>query len=240
MDVAVLRLAKTATLANASASDTSVKHSLTIQRSLLRGSRHFASPLTHTLADARLHWGLVVAQDSKLPDMAEILRQIPNVSFSKRDTEWYWTIPKGPSGYVSSSSYAKHVPVKLKFDYATGRQYWLYKKKVYVTTDLKLKPADVAALGNEAENKRRLRLEKAHALQSMVKQLDTRAKRAPIPQDVKMTVWQRDGGRCVACESQQNLEFDHVIPVAMGGSNTARNLQLLCETCNRRKGATLG
>jgi hypothetical protein len=25
----------------------------------------------------------------------------------------------------------------------------------------------------------------------------------------------------------------------MGGSNTARNLQLLCETCNRAKGASI-
>lgn len=172
--------------------------------------------------------------------MAEILRLIPNASFRKKDDEWYWNVPSGPSGYVSSSSYAKHAPVKLKLDGSTGRQYWLLKKKVYVTTDLRLKPADVLALGNEAENKRRLRLEKAHSLQSMVKQLDTRARRASIPQDVKMIVWQRDGGRCVTCDSQQSLEFDHIIPVAMGGSNTARNLQLLCEPCNRRKGATLG
>ena len=32
--------------------------------------------------------------------------------------------------------------------------------------------------------------------------------------------------------------FDH-IPVSKGGSNTARNLELRCETCNRRKGATI-
>ncbi len=53
-------------------------------------------------------------------------------------------------------------------------------------------------------------------------------------------VWQRDGGRCVECDSQRELEYDHVIPLAMGGSTTDRNLQLLCAPCNRRKGATLG
>ena len=58
-------------------------------------------------------------------------------------------------------------------------------------------------------------------------------KRQPIPDDVKMFVWQRDGGRCVQCGSQENLEYDHIIPVSKGGSNTARNIQLLCEKCNR-------
>lgn len=61
-------------------------------------------------------------------------------------------------------------------------------------------------------------------------------RREPIPEDVRMFVWRRDGGRCVECGSNKNLEFDHLIPVAEGGSNTERNLQLLCETHNRQKG----
>lgn len=63
--------------------------------------------------------------------------------------------------------------------------------------------------------------------------------RQPIADEIKMFVWQRDGGRCVRCGSNQNLEFDHIIPVAMGGSSTSRNLQLLCAGCNRSKGASL-
>jgi 5-methylcytosine-specific restriction endonuclease McrA len=62
--------------------------------------------------------------------------------------------------------------------------------------------------------------------------------RQPIPKSVQREVWQRDGGRCVECGSQLNLEFDHMVPVALGGSNTARNIQLLCEACNRRKSAS--
>ena len=63
--------------------------------------------------------------------------------------------------------------------------------------------------------------------------------RRSIPREVKDRVWQRDQGRCAECGSQVLLEFDHIIPLAMGGSNTERNLQLLCEDCNRAKAANL-
>ena len=64
--------------------------------------------------------------------------------------------------------------------------------------------------------------------------------RTTIPEPVRHAVWRRDQGRCTRCGSQASLEFDHIIPLAMGGSSTERNLQLLCGPCNRRKGATLG
>ena len=46
----------------------------------------------------------------------------------------------------------------------------------------------------------------------------------------------RDKGRCVKCGSKKNLEIDHVVPLARGGSNRLENLQLLCQECNRSKG----
>ena len=60
--------------------------------------------------------------------------------------------------------------------------------------------------------------------------------REPIPREVQMLVWRRDQGRCVKCGSSEKLEFDHMIPLSRGGSNTFRNVQLLCEGCNRQKG----
>lgn len=56
-----------------------------------------------------------------------------------------------------------------------------------------------------------------------------------IPESVRREVWKRDQGKCTKCGSNINLEFDHIIPVSKGGSNTARNIQLLCEKCNRSK-----
>ena len=62
-----------------------------------------------------------------------------------------------------------------------------------------------------------------------------RGQREGIPEKVRREVWRRDGGRCAKCGSQEKLEYDHIIPLSKGGSNTARNIQLLCESCNRKK-----
>jgi len=58
-----------------------------------------------------------------------------------------------------------------------------------------------------------------------------------IPSKVRREVWRRDQGRCSTpgCGSRKNLEFDHIIPFSEGGSNTVRNIELLCEECNRKK-----
>ena len=65
-----------------------------------------------------------------------------------------------------------------------------------------------------------------------------RARRS-IPQDVKIAVSARDGGRCRQCGSTAQLHFDHVIPISRGGANTVANIQLLCGACNRAKGAKM-
>ena len=61
-----------------------------------------------------------------------------------------------------------------------------------------------------------------------------------ISQEVKDLVWNRDGGKCAQCSSNIRLEFDHIIPFSKGGSNTYRNIQLLCEECNRKKTNKIG
>jgi Holliday junction DNA helicase RuvB len=64
---------------------------------------------------------------------------------------------------------------------------------------------------------------------------ETNGSRYTIPFEVRIKVWRRDNGKCVKCGSRQNLEFDHIIPVSNGGSHSARNIELLCENCNRFK-----
>lgn len=40
--------------------------------------------------------------------------------------------------------------------------------------------------------------------------------------------------------TNERIEFDHLLPFAKGGSSSAFNVQVLCETCNRMKRARAG
>lgn len=45
-------------------------------------------------------------------------------------------------------------------------------------------------------------------------------------------------GRCtICCTELREFHVDHIFPLALGGSNDDSNIQLLCPTCNRKKGA---
>ena len=66
-----------------------------------------------------------------------------------------------------------------------------------------------------------------------------RRRNDPEQASTATAVWRRDEGRCAECGSKENLEYDHIIPASEGGSSTERNLQLLCESCNRAKGASI-
>ncbi len=72
-------------------------------------------------------------------------------------------------------------------------------------------------------------------LEAAIEYTKNASKRQPIPEDVKLLVWARDGGACVRCGSKENLQFDHIIPVDKGGSNNEENIQILCQKCNLLK-----
>lgn len=53
------------------------------------------------------------------------------------------------------------------------------------------------------------------------------------------TIWwfMLASGRPGAWVQFSDIEIDHIVPESRGGSADPSNLQLLCRTCNRRKGA---
>jgi hypothetical protein len=63
-----------------------------------------------------------------------------------------------------------------------------------------------------------------------------------IPRDIMLKVVRRDGQICQICHQpvpDNELEFDHVIPLSRGGPPTSDNLRLVCRSCNRKKSDSL-
>lgn len=51
-----------------------------------------------------------------------------------------------------------------------------------------------------------------------------------------LEVGRRDGFHCQRCSVTTDLTIDHVAPLIRGGTNDLDNLQILCRSCNSRKG----
>jgi len=55
---------------------------------------------------------------------------------------------------------------------------------------------------------------------------------------IRERVLRRDGHQCAQCGASQDLQVDHVTPVAMGGLPVEDNLRILCRTCNQKRRRT--
>lgn len=63
-----------------------------------------------------------------------------------------------------------------------------------------------------------------------------------LPASLRSAVMADAGNRCGYCRSAEvltgaPLEFDHIIPLAAGGTNARENLWRICHRCNQYKGA---
>ena len=65
-----------------------------------------------------------------------------------------------------------------------------------------------------------------------------RTNRIKISNSVKSAIYKRDNFTCQYCGATDDLHIDHIHPVAFGGGNEMKNLQVLCRDCNLRKGAS--
>lgn len=55
-----------------------------------------------------------------------------------------------------------------------------------------------------------------------------------------LAIYEMQKGKCAACKCiliNNKYHVDHILPLALGGSNWPSNLQVLCPTCNVSKGA---
>ena len=141
-----------------------------------------------------------------------------------------------PTEHFTRAAQSRHsVPVKI----AAGqtRSWWWFEDAFFWESG-GYSPQDVLALVRDRQRRDQQRLDRAHTMLN-AEQVAPAKRRGPIPRDVRRLVFERDGGRCVECGSNFDLQYDHIIPVALGGATSIDNLQLLCGPCNREKSANV-
>ena len=183
---------------------------------------------------------------------------------------WFWGVSLGErlydpresaSGYVGIKSGDTHIgnylygeivssfdkePVNLIPNIATGilGEVGLFRDKIYVVSNKKEHYDDektrLLILEHIDKERRKFESLKRKYLPGSETEKPREEDYRKIPEDVRIYVWRRDEGKCRKCGSKEKLEYDHIIPVSKGGSNTARNIELLCEKCNREKSANIG
>jgi 5-methylcytosine-specific restriction endonuclease McrA len=167
-----------------------------------------------------------------------MLREAKNARFTRRFTRFVLLVGAAPAATVRRRDLREQALHPVALARHDGRTYWAFEERVYSSAAHDdLTSADVLALVRDRQRRAQRTLDRAHA--ALAGEAAER-RREPIPRPVRLAVFQRDGGRCVECGSGFDIQYDHVIPLALGGANTAANLQILCAPCNQAKGATLG
>lgn len=148
--------------------------------------------------------------------------------------------------YKENYFYEKILPYKIDFIQSKVDEYFR-NKEIELENELK----ETLRQQLLQEQKEKIEKQKINQLKEqlryemlqsglIIEDIEEMNSREPIPQEIQDRVWNRDGGKCVKCGSREKLEFDHIIPFSKGGSNSYRNLQLLCEKCNRQKSNKIG
>ena len=66
-----------------------------------------------------------------------------------------------------------------------------------------------------------------------------RSAQGRLSQGITDTLSKKQNGKCACCNQKLGSDFhiDHIIPLALGGTNTDDNVQLMKPSCNRKKNA---
>jgi len=142
-----------------------------------------------------------------------------------------WDLAKLEELELQSESYP------TAFMVGAERTYWKYSGKWWVDND-GLSADDVYAILTSREKRSQQSLRRAHSIASMNSE-PTQVLRGHISAELRQLIWSKYGGACSSCSSTVELQFDHIIPVALGGATSEENLQILCGPCNRSKGASI-
>lgn len=196
----------------------------------------------NTLDEAKAVQGELSMARQELRKLKEMVQAIPG--FVLYLTEMLAVIKQNENLPLALSS-SKIIDVttmsaKLvwKTDVTKYNDKWIFQNCLYQVSGVSGSLEERALLIYDFLEKRRRKLARLqHQVSADVSATDNQRQR--IPDEVRHEVWRRDEGKCSRCGSRTNIEYDHIVPVSLGGSNTARNIELLCEACNRSKGARI-
>jgi 5-methylcytosine-specific restriction endonuclease McrA len=116
------------------------------------------------------------------------------------------------------------------------RAFWWYDDTFYWSTAGAYASADIKALLYSRQRQSKRELEHAHAVLA-ASTSPAKRKREPIPKDVRHAVWARDEGRCVECDSDFDIQYDHVIPFSMAARQPLRTCSFFARAATRRREA---
>ncbi len=174
-------------------------------------------------------WASLVTEDLDLAEDADEKARLQPIIDNKRSASQNEPIHLDEDFLVSDDLFDLTHEAWSRYDL------WLYQNALYgVSRGYTEKQGKLLVLGSADSG--RQKFERLSAKFSKEQSEHIKHERTRIPENVRIEVWRRDQGKCAGCGSRVNLEYDHIVPVSRGGSNTARNVELLCEACNRSKG----
>lgn len=98
---------------------------------------------------------------------------------------------------------------------------------------------EVVAANNESKRKwRNSKPEAEKAMRQTRRALERSANGRHTGEDIKR-IYSDQCGKCACCRKKVGdvYDVDHIMPLALGGTNWPSNIQILCKKCNNRKGA---
>ena len=151
---------------------------------------------------------------------------------------------------IAAAKWRNANPEKVCADYAKYRKANLEKVHAASTAWKKAHPEKVRAAGakwgkahpEKVRTKtmawRKANPEKVTAWNSNRRAKKRNAEGQHTAEEVRRLL-SRQKFRCAVCKKsiEDGYHKDHIIPLSQGGSNYIRNIQLLCPTCNMKKGS---
>lgn len=158
-----------------------------------------------------------------------LLLSIGNFSLNKGARDGRRRDCKACANERNKRCYATHTPEQKLADLA-------YRKNYYHSNPARSK-AMIKVWVNANKDTERFKLN--HIAKSAKRRARVRSGGGELSAAALASIIERDCGRCYLCGevvSRSDRSFDHVIPLAKGGSNDPANVALTHRRCNSRKG----